>query len=412
VAVLAYSPLCRSLLGGRLKRGTTFDPGDIRAVDPKFQEPRFSQYLTAGERLAAFAQEHYGKSVLELAARWVLDRPGICVALWGARRPDQLDAIAGVMGWKLDTAAMAQIDQIVAQSVTDPVGPEYLTPTVRDYSCFEAANSAEVAPNSVPHPCGFSGALRNQVRGEPQGWGATKPGRGFLEPALIRLRQKLPSTNLILPTRHAGNRLRISDMLFHKNPLRQRVRVIRIQNRNSALQHHHPMVQVLVHKMHRASGNLHPVIESLRLRIKPRKRRQQRRMNIQDPVRERRHKLRREQPHVPRQANQVHIMTAQAGGHVRIVLRAAPALGDKDRGRQAKLAGRTDSDGIGNIGNDDSNFHARQPALAHRARNRQKIGPPAREQDADAERDVFCGAFQRYPRGQTGCRKTQPKPKF
>jgi aryl-alcohol dehydrogenase-like predicted oxidoreductase len=134
VAVLAYSTLCRSLLGGRLKRGTTFEPGDIRAVDPKFQEPRFSQYITAVERLGAFAREHYGKSVLELAARWVLDRPGICVALWGARRPEQLDAVAGVMGWKLDTAAMAQIDQIVAESVTDPVGPEYLTPTVRDYA--------------------------------------------------------------------------------------------------------------------------------------------------------------------------------------------------------------------------------------------------------------------------------------
>ena len=30
-----------------------FDAGDIRRVDPKFQEPRFSQYITAVERLAA-----------------------------------------------------------------------------------------------------------------------------------------------------------------------------------------------------------------------------------------------------------------------------------------------------------------------------------------------------------------------
>jgi len=36
-----------------------------------------------------------------------------------------------VMGWELDASAMAEIDRIVAESVTDPVGPEYLTPRVR-----------------------------------------------------------------------------------------------------------------------------------------------------------------------------------------------------------------------------------------------------------------------------------------
>jgi aryl-alcohol dehydrogenase-like predicted oxidoreductase len=132
VAVLTYSSMCRSLLGGRVHRGMTFEPGDIRAVDPKFQEPRFGQYMTAVDRLAVLARDRFGKSVAQLAVRWVLDRPGISVALWGARRPDQLDAVAGVMGWKLDTNTMEEIDRIVAQSVTDPVGPEYLTPLVRE----------------------------------------------------------------------------------------------------------------------------------------------------------------------------------------------------------------------------------------------------------------------------------------
>ena len=131
VAVLTYSSLCRSLLGGRVHRGMVFDASDIRSADPKFKHPRFSQYMTAVERLAAFARERFGKSVLELAARWVLDRPGVSVALWGAKRPDQLDAVAGVMGWRLDAEAMIEIDRIVAESVTDPIGPEYLTPRVR-----------------------------------------------------------------------------------------------------------------------------------------------------------------------------------------------------------------------------------------------------------------------------------------
>jgi len=131
VAILCYSPLCRSLLAGRVTRGMKFDRRDIRSFDPKFQEPRFSQYITAVERLTVLASERYGKTVLELAARWVLDRPGVSVALWGARRAQQLDAVAGVMGWQLDADGMAEIDRIVAECVTDPVGPEYLTPKVR-----------------------------------------------------------------------------------------------------------------------------------------------------------------------------------------------------------------------------------------------------------------------------------------
>ena len=132
VAVLTYSSLCRSLLGGRVHRGMTFAADDIRAADPKFREPQFGQYMTAAEKLSVLARERYGKSLLELAVRWVLDRPGVSVALWGARRPAQLDAVEGVMGWRIDDESMAAIDRMVATSVTDPVGPEYLMPKVRE----------------------------------------------------------------------------------------------------------------------------------------------------------------------------------------------------------------------------------------------------------------------------------------
>jgi aryl-alcohol dehydrogenase-like predicted oxidoreductase len=132
VAVLTWSTLCRSLLAGRVARGMAFDEKDIRRVDPKFQEPRFSQYMTAVEGLAAFAEKRYSKTVLELAVRWVLDRPGVSVALWGAKRPAQLDAVSGVLGWKLNAEAMTEIDRIVRESVTAPIGPEYLSPKVRE----------------------------------------------------------------------------------------------------------------------------------------------------------------------------------------------------------------------------------------------------------------------------------------
>jgi len=131
IAVLTYSSLCRSLLAGRLTRDTQFPEGDIRRADPKFQPPQFAQYLDAVARLDRFARSHYGKTVLELAVRWVLDRPGVSAALWGAKRPDQLKAVEGILDWRLSEDTMREIDAIVRESVTDPVGPEYLTPAVR-----------------------------------------------------------------------------------------------------------------------------------------------------------------------------------------------------------------------------------------------------------------------------------------
>jgi aryl-alcohol dehydrogenase-like predicted oxidoreductase len=131
IAVLAYGSLCRGLLSGRMKADTPFTGDDLRRTDPKFQKPRFQQYLAAVDALDKFARENYGKRVIHLAVRWVLDREQLSIALWGARHPAQLDPIADVMEWKLDPAALAEIDRIVAQHVRDPVGPEFMAPPAR-----------------------------------------------------------------------------------------------------------------------------------------------------------------------------------------------------------------------------------------------------------------------------------------
>jgi len=131
IATLAYGPLCRGLLSGRITRDTKFDGDDIRRQDPKFQAPRLSQYVAAVKRLDRFAQDNFGKRVIHLAMRWVLDRDGITFALWGARRPDQLDAVSEIVGWKLDASAMRDIKRIVAACVSQPVGPEFMAPPDR-----------------------------------------------------------------------------------------------------------------------------------------------------------------------------------------------------------------------------------------------------------------------------------------
>src|SRR5262245_3228136 len=131
ISTLTYGSLCRGLLSGKMKISMVFQGGDVRKIDPKFRPPRYAQYLKAVERLDRFAQENYGKRVLELAVRWTSDQPFVTVALWGARHPEQLTPIAGTSGWTLDASAMRAIGEIARESISDPVGPEFMAPPAR-----------------------------------------------------------------------------------------------------------------------------------------------------------------------------------------------------------------------------------------------------------------------------------------
>src|SRR6195256_3140140 len=104
IATLGYGALCRGLLSGRMRTDTIFEGDDLRRNDPKFQPPRFAQYLTAVRKLDELAQAHFQRRVIQLAVRWMLDQ-GISVALWGGRHPDQLQAALGVAGGGLGGGA-------------------------------------------------------------------------------------------------------------------------------------------------------------------------------------------------------------------------------------------------------------------------------------------------------------------
>jgi aryl-alcohol dehydrogenase-like predicted oxidoreductase len=130
IATLGYGALCRGLLSGRMRPDTTFEGDDLRRIDPKFQPPRFAQYLNAVGQLDQLAQRLFHRRVIQLAVRWMLDQ-GISAALWGGRHPDQLQAALGVNGWSLDTASRASIDRILTDMISAPIGPEFMAPLVR-----------------------------------------------------------------------------------------------------------------------------------------------------------------------------------------------------------------------------------------------------------------------------------------
>jgi len=130
IITLGYGALCRGLLSGRMRPDTNFDGDDLRRIDPKFQPPRFAQYLDAVQQLDELAQRRFNRRVIHLAVRWMLDQ-GISVALWGGRHPDQVEAALAVAGWSLNRVNREVIERIVNAAVTDPVGPEFMAPPQR-----------------------------------------------------------------------------------------------------------------------------------------------------------------------------------------------------------------------------------------------------------------------------------------
>ena len=130
IAILGYGALCRGLLSGRMRPDTGFEGDDLRRTDPKFRQPRFGQYLAAVDRLDELAAKRFSKRVVHLAVRWMLDQ-GVNVALWGARRPGQIHPVDGVTGWQVDADAKAEIDRILSETISDPVGPEFMAPPAR-----------------------------------------------------------------------------------------------------------------------------------------------------------------------------------------------------------------------------------------------------------------------------------------
>ncbi len=117
LATFAYSPLARGLLTGTMTSG--HEATDTARRGEMFHGESYREHLAAVTRLDEFARQEYGRGVIHLAIRWLLDQPGVTIALWGARKPEQLDAVVGVEGFSLGADAMVEVDRILAEELGD-----------------------------------------------------------------------------------------------------------------------------------------------------------------------------------------------------------------------------------------------------------------------------------------------------
>jgi aryl-alcohol dehydrogenase-like predicted oxidoreductase len=87
-AILAYSPLERGLLTGKMKPGHKFAADDHRASIPFFKDENLERVNAFLEKIKPIADEK-GATLGQLVLRWTLDQPGITIALVGARDAKQ-----------------------------------------------------------------------------------------------------------------------------------------------------------------------------------------------------------------------------------------------------------------------------------------------------------------------------------
>lgn len=99
-SILAYSPLQRGILTGKIKPDHQFEAGDHRPNTPFYRPDniaRINAFLSLIKPLA----ESKNATLAQLVIRWTIERPGITVALVGARNAGQAEQNAAAINVKL-----------------------------------------------------------------------------------------------------------------------------------------------------------------------------------------------------------------------------------------------------------------------------------------------------------------------
>ncbi len=111
-SVLAYSPLERGLLTGKIHAGYSFQEGDHRASLPHFQPDFIEKANILLERIKPLADDK-NATLSQLVLRWTIERPGITVALAGARNAEQAISNAKAIDLKLTAEEIEFVSAVV-----------------------------------------------------------------------------------------------------------------------------------------------------------------------------------------------------------------------------------------------------------------------------------------------------------
>ena len=107
-SILAYSPMERGLLTGKMNPGHQFAKGDHRAGVPFFTDENIKRINAFLEKIKPLADEK-NATLGQMVIRWTVEQPGITIALVGARNAEQAIQNAKALDIKLNAGEIGFI---------------------------------------------------------------------------------------------------------------------------------------------------------------------------------------------------------------------------------------------------------------------------------------------------------------
>jgi len=117
IGFVAYSPLGRGFLTGRITSPDNFADGDFRRHNPRFQGENFRRNLGLVERVREIAAAK-GCAPGQLALAWVLAQGDDVVAIPGTKRIAYLDENLAAVDVELTADDLARLDEAAPKGVT------------------------------------------------------------------------------------------------------------------------------------------------------------------------------------------------------------------------------------------------------------------------------------------------------
>jgi aryl-alcohol dehydrogenase-like predicted oxidoreductase len=129
LGLIAYSPLGGGALAGTMRRSQATLADSRMAKMPELMPADAAIIYSITDALDAVAAET-GKSYAQIALNWVLARPGISAAVFGARSELQLRDNLGALGWQLTPHQIETLDRASEHKPAYPYGHQHNFPTL------------------------------------------------------------------------------------------------------------------------------------------------------------------------------------------------------------------------------------------------------------------------------------------
>ncbi len=128
IGFVAYSPLGRGFLGGKIKRPEDLAPDDYRRNSPRYQGANFKRNLELVEKIEELAAEK-GCTAPQLALAWVLSRGEDIVPIAGTKRRTYLEENARAVEIRLTPQDLQRIEEVSPRGVAS--GERYNDEAIR-----------------------------------------------------------------------------------------------------------------------------------------------------------------------------------------------------------------------------------------------------------------------------------------